>query len=126
MQRHKYTYWTTEELQTLRILRFVEGLPYNEIGIALNRNWQSCYNAVHKYFKKELEDYKNYKKLLEEFKDTLSKEERPKIIIIDELELIYESAEKGIKRAAIAKRLGIKIPSVDYAIRIKKNRLRAK
>ena len=34
MQRHKYTYWTTEELQTLRILRFVEGLPYNEIGIA--------------------------------------------------------------------------------------------
>ena len=54
MQRHKYTYWTTEELQTLRILRFVEGLPYNEIGIALNRNWQSCCNAVHKYFKKEL------------------------------------------------------------------------
>ena len=34
----------------------------------------------------ELEDYKNYKKLLEEFKDTLSKEERPKIIIIDELD----------------------------------------
>ena len=86
MQRHKYTYWTTEELQTLRILRFVEGLPYNEVGIALNRNWQSCCNAVHKYFKKELEDY---------------------------------------KRAAIAKRLGLKIPAVDYAIH-KKNRLRAK
>ena len=34
----------------------------------------------------ELEDYKNYKKLLEEFKDTLSKEESPKIIIIDELD----------------------------------------
>lgn len=34
----------------------------------------------------ELEDYKNYKKLLEEFKDTLSKEENPKIIIIDELD----------------------------------------
>lgn len=34
----------------------------------------------------ELEDYKNYKKLLEEFKDTLSKEEAPKIIIIDELD----------------------------------------
>ena len=34
----------------------------------------------------ELGDYKNYKKLLEEFKDTLSKEERPKIIIIDELD----------------------------------------
>lgn len=74
MQRHKYTYWTTEELQTLRILRFVEGLPYNEIGIALNR----------------------------------------------------KLAEKGIKRAAIAKRLGIKIPAVDYVIHIKKNRLRAK
>ena len=27
---------------------------------------------------------------------------------------------KGIKRAAIAKRLGIKIPAVDYAIHIKK------
>ena len=34
----------------------------------------------------ELEDYKNNKKLLEEFKDTLSKEESPKIIIIDELD----------------------------------------
>ena len=34
----------------------------------------------------ELEDYKNYKKLLEEFKDTLSKEKSPKIIIIDELD----------------------------------------
>ena len=34
----------------------------------------------------ELEDYKNYKKLLEEFKDTLSKEKAPKIIIIDELD----------------------------------------
>ena len=34
----------------------------------------------------ELEDYKNYKKLLEEFKDTLSKEGTPKIIIIDELD----------------------------------------
>lgn len=34
----------------------------------------------------ELEDYKNYKKLLEEFKDTLSKEESPKIITIDELD----------------------------------------
>ena len=34
----------------------------------------------------ELEDYKNYKKLLEEFKDALSKEESPKIIIIDELD----------------------------------------
>ena len=34
----------------------------------------------------ELEDYKNYKKLLEEFKDTLSKEESSKIIIIDELD----------------------------------------
>ena len=100
MQRHKYTYWTTEELQTLRILRFVEGLPYNEVGIALNRNWQSCCNAVHKYFKKELEDYKNKKKCKEE--------------------LVYELAEKGIKRAAIAKRLGIKIPAVDYAIHIKK------
>ena len=31
-------------------------------------------------------ELENYKKLLEEFKDTLSKEERPKIIIIDELD----------------------------------------
>lgn len=34
----------------------------------------------------ELEDYKNYKNLLAEFKDILSKEEKPKIIIIDELD----------------------------------------
>lgn len=55
--------------------------------------------------KKNFKDYKNKKKCKEE--------------------LIYELAEKGIKRAAIAKRLGLKIPAVDYAIH-KKNRLRAK
>ena len=42
----KYTPWTTEELETLKILRLEQELPYKEIAKTLGRDITSCHNAA--------------------------------------------------------------------------------
>lgn len=52
----KYTPWTTEELEMLKILRLEQELPYKEIAKTLGRDITSCHNAAIRYFKLELQE----------------------------------------------------------------------
>lgn len=58
----KYTPWTTEELETLKILRLEQELPYKEIAKTLGRDITSCHNAAIKYFKSELQEKRQERK----------------------------------------------------------------
>lgn len=58
----KYTPWTTEELEMLKILRLEQKLPYKEIAKTLGRGITSCHNAAIKYFKSELQEKRQERK----------------------------------------------------------------
>ena len=58
----KYTPWTTEELEILKILRLEQELSYKEIAKTLGRSITSCHNAAIKYFKLELQEKRQERK----------------------------------------------------------------
>jgi len=58
----KYTPWTTEEIEMLKILRLEQELSYKEIAKTLGRSITSCHNAAIKYFKLELQEKRQERK----------------------------------------------------------------
>ena len=52
----KYTPWTTEEIEMLKILRLEQRLPYNEIAKTLGRSEKSCHSSIRRHSKEEFEE----------------------------------------------------------------------
>ena len=52
----KYTPWTTEEIEMLKILRLEQGLSYKEIAKTLGRSEKSCHSSIRRYSKEEFEE----------------------------------------------------------------------
>ena len=52
----KYTPWTTEELEILKILRLEQRLPYKEIAKTLGRSEKSCHSSIRRHSKEEFEE----------------------------------------------------------------------
>lgn len=104
MQTFEKHLWTTEEIRTLKTLRFELELTYDEISKALNRTKMSCYEAVRRILANEREDHR---------REVAQREG-----------LVIELAEKGVRRIDIAERLGMTKQRVYYIL--KKTSLRAK
>ena len=95
MQTFEKHLWTTEEIRTLKTLRFELELTYEEISKALNRTKMSCYEAVRRILANE--DHR---------REVAQREG-----------LVIELAEKGIRRIDIAERLGITKQRVYYILK---------
>lgn len=52
----KYTPWTTEEIEMLKILRLEQELPYKEIVKTLGRSEKSCHSSIRRHSKEEFEE----------------------------------------------------------------------
>ena len=97
MQTFEKHLWTTEEIRTLKTLRFELELTYEEISKALNRTKMSCYEAVRRILANERENHR---------REVAQREG-----------LVIELAEKGIRRIDIAERLGITKQRVYYILK---------
>lgn len=97
MQTFEKHLWTTEEIRTLKTLRFELELTYDEISKALNRTKMSYYEAVRRILANEREDHR---------REVAQREG-----------LVIELAEKGVRRIDIAERLGMTKQRVYYILK---------